>query len=99
MSQSTSPERRRLHRAEVRKRASLFVKRGELIERIPCIILDASQTGLRIGGTSRLNRRQVVEVVFDEQHSAVRYEVIWTGALGSILQSEAGLRKTIRHLD
>lgn len=96
MSHSTVPERRCLDRAQIRKRSSLIVERGELVGRFPCIILDVSQNGLRISGTSRLNRGQMVEVVLDEHHAAVRYEVIWTGALGSIQQGEAGLRRTIR---
>ena len=96
VSHSTVPERRRLDRAQIRMRSSLIVERGELLERFPCMILDVSQNGLRIGGASRLSRGQMVEVVLDEHHVAVRYEVIWTGALGSVQQGEAGLRRTIR---
>ena len=76
------------------KRASLIVERGELVERIPCVILDVSLRGLRIGSTPRLNGGQMVDVILDEHHAPVRYEVIWTGALGSFRQGEAGLRRT-----
>ena len=91
---STVPERRRLERAKTRKPASLVVERGELIERVPCIILDISEKGLRISGAPRLNRGQVVEVVLGEHHTD-RYQVMWTGVVGSIRQGEAGLRRTI----
>lgn len=66
---STVPERRRLERAKIRKPASLIVERRELIERVPSIILDVSQKGLRISDTSSLNEGQVVEVVLGEHHT------------------------------
>lgn len=86
------PERRRLKRTALKKPASLVVKRGRHAERIPCLILDSSQGGLKIGGTFRLKRGQTVEVILDEHSSnVVMCRVRWVGKPGSKQAGEAGL--------
>jgi hypothetical protein len=56
------------------------------------MILDLSQEGIRITGTSRLKRGEVVEVCVDEHNSAMRCMVMWAGKPGSTQQGEAGLQ-------
>ena len=87
------PERRRLKRTALKKRAGLIVKHGRQAQRIPCLILDNSQDGFKIGGTSRLKRGQLVELILDEHASdTVLCRVMWVGRPGSKQGGEAGLR-------
>jgi hypothetical protein len=87
------PERRRLKRAALKKRASLIVKLGRQAQRIPCLVLDNSQHGFKIGGTSRLKRGQFVELILDEHSSdTVLCRVMWVGKPGSKQGGEAGLQ-------
>jgi hypothetical protein len=88
-----SPQRRRLKRTALKKRASLIVKHGRQAQRIPCLILDNSQDGFKIGGTSRLKRGQFVELILDEYTSnTVLCRVMWVGRPGSKQGGEAGLQ-------
>ncbi len=87
------PERRRVKRTALKKRASLIVTRKLQEERIPCRILDSSESGFRIGGTFRLKRGQVVEVLLDESpFSTVKCRVMWVGESSSKQQGEIGLQ-------
>jgi hypothetical protein len=86
-------ERRRLKRTALKKRASLIVKHGRLAQRMPCLILDNSQDGFKIGGTSRLKRGELVELILDEHTSnTVLCRVMWVGRPGSKQGGEAGLQ-------
>ena len=92
-----SPEGRRLKRTAVKKRASLVVKHGRQHERIPCLVLDSSPDGFRLRGTARLRRRQVVEVILDEDpFNVLHCSVIWVGKPGSKHEGEVGLQTVIR---
>lgn len=85
-------DRRRLKREELHHRASLVVNLGGRQQRFPCLALDSSEKGFRVGWTFKLRRRQVVEVILDEDpFNAVQCSVIWVGRLGSKLEGEAGL--------
>ena len=94
MSDIARPERRRAKRSPVKERVSLLVERGELVQRMPCLILDTSPGGFRIDASARLKRGDIVELVW-EQNSAC-YQVIWAAELGSQLQGQAGLRRVAR---
>lgn len=86
-------EGRRSKRTVVKKRASLVVRHGRQHERVPCLILDSSQDGFRLRATVSLKRRQVVEVILDEDpFNAVQYSVIWVGKPKSKNEGEVGLR-------
>ena len=86
-------ERRRLKRTALKKRASLIVKHGSQAHRIPCLVLDHSQNGFKIGGASRLKRGQFVELILDEDTSnTVLCRVMWVGRPGSKQGGEAGLQ-------
>ena len=86
-------ERRGLKRTALKKRASLIVRRGQLAQRMPCLILDNSQDGFKIGGASRLKRGQFVELILDEDSSAtVPCTGLWVGKPGSKQGCEAGLQ-------
>lgn len=87
------PDRRHLKRTALKKRASLIVKHGQQAQRIPCLVLDNSQDGFKIGGASRLKRGQFVELILDEQSSnTVLCRVMWVGKPGSEHGGEAGLQ-------
>ena len=91
------PERRRSKRTALKKCASLIVEYGRQAQRIPCLILDSSQDGFRIGGASRLKRGQLVELISDEHTSTtVACRVMWVGRPGSKHGGEAGLRINTR---
>lgn len=93
MPNRSTTERRRLQRTALKKRASLIVKQGRQAQRIPCLILDNSQDGFRIGGASRLKRGQFVELILDEHSSnTVLCRVMWVGRPGSKHGGEAGLQ-------
>ncbi|HYL83872.1 MAG TPA: PilZ domain-containing protein [Candidatus Angelobacter sp.] len=86
-------ERRRSKRTPLKKRASLIVKRGQHAQRVPCLLLDNSQDGFKIGGASRLKRGQYVELILDEHTSnTVPCRVTWVGKPGSKQGGEAGLQ-------
>jgi hypothetical protein len=88
-----TPEGRRSKRTAVKKRASVVVRHGIQHERVPCIILDISQGGFRLRGTTRFRRGQVVEVFLDEDPMNVqRCSVIWVGKPGSKNEGEVGLQ-------
>ena len=87
------PERRRLKRTALKKRASLIVMHGRQAQRIPCLVLDNSQGGFKIGGASRLKRGQFIELILDENTSiTVLCRVMWVGKPGSKQEGEAGLQ-------
>ena len=87
------PERRRSKRTALKNRASLIVKAGRQAHRIPCLILDHSQQGFKIGGTFHLKRGQLVELILDELTSdTVQCRVMWVGTPASSQGGEAGLR-------
>jgi hypothetical protein len=84
-----------LKRTALKKRASLVVKRRRQDERIPCLILDSSQGGFKIGGTFRLKRGQVVELILDDSLGGVLCSVMWVAKPGSKQAGEAGLQTVI----
>ena len=87
------PERRRSKRTALKNRASLIVKAGRQAHRIPCLILDHSQEGFKIGGTFHIKRGQLVELILDELTSdAVECRVMWVGGAATKQGGEAGLR-------
>ena len=91
------PERRRSKRTALKKCASLIVEYGSHAQRIPCLILDSSQGGFKIGGASSLKRGQLVELIPDEHTSnTVPCRVMWVGIPGSKRGGEAGLRINTR---
>lgn len=93
MPNTLTPERRQLKRLIQKKRAGLVVKRGRREERVPCIILDSSDSGFKVGGTFRLRRGQAVELIFDEHAiCGVLCNVMWVGKPGSKQAGEAGLQ-------
>lgn len=90
-------ERRRLKRTALKKRAGLVVNCGRQEERIPCLILDNSQDGFKVGGTFRPKRGQVVELILDEHPlNVVLCSVMWVGKPGSKQAGELGLNTLIR---
>ena len=89
----SAPERRRLKRAALKKRASLIVKHGQQAQRIPCLLLDNSQDGFKIGGAPRLKRGESVELILEEDScDTVPCCVMWVGRQGSKQGGEAGLQ-------
>jgi len=95
MSTSSLEERRHLERTLIKRPASVIIERGAFVERVPCIVLDTSAKGLRIGGVSRVTAGQIVDVIWDE-HDSLRCKVVWAGKVGSVQQGQAGLRQTTR---
>jgi hypothetical protein len=90
-------ERRQLTRKTAKQRASLIIDHGRQAERIPCVILDSSQDGFKIGGASCLKRGEPVELIPDEHASnTVPCRVRWVGRPGSQHGGEAGLRVQCR---
>jgi hypothetical protein len=89
----SKPERRRSKRTTLRKTASLLVKGESHAHRVPCVILDNSKDGFKIGGVSRLKRGQLVELIPDEDTpNTMLCRVMWVGKPGSKQGGEAGLR-------
>jgi hypothetical protein len=86
------PERRLSKRVALKRRASLIVKNGRQPQRVPCLILDNSQGGFKIGGASRLKRGQLVELISDDNSDTLLCRVMWVGKPGSKHGGEAGLR-------
>ncbi len=76
-----------------RQRASLVIKNRDFTQRrIPCLILDSSKEGFRLGGVHNLRRGQVVELVLGESSpSSARCRVVWIGKPGSKQEGEVGL--------
>jgi hypothetical protein len=72
------------------------MERGELTERVPCIVLDVSAKGLRIRSANRLSPGQIIDFVSDGRND-LRCRVVWTGDVGSIQSGQAGLRITVRN--
>lgn len=96
MSPLPTPERRRLQRTALKKRASLVVERGSREQRMPCLILDYSHEGFKIAGTFSLNRGQVVELILEDYSmNTVQCSVRWVGKPGSKQQGEVGLQAVI----
>ena len=94
---ASTSDRRRLKREVLKKRASLVVRRGRHEERIPCLILDSSEGGLKIGGASGLKRGQTVEVILDGHSSnGLMCDVVWVGKPGSKQMGEVGLQIVTR---
>ena len=86
------PQGRQLQRIAARKRASLVVNLERNQMRVPCLVVDFSKCGYRLHGSFRLRRKQVVELVLDEDPlSVVRCSVVWIGKPGSKHEGEAGL--------
>jgi PilZ domain len=85
------PPCRRSSRTSIRKRASLIVSLKGRAERLPCIVVDGSQGGLRLRGSFRLKMGQVVEVLSDDGFLTTQCRVIWIGKPASRQESEAGL--------
>lgn len=83
-------ERRRLKRTTLKKRASLIVTYGRQAQRIPCLVLDNSPGGFKVGGASNLKRGQFIELILDE--NTVPCRVMWVGKPGSKQEGEAGLQ-------
>jgi PilZ domain len=97
MAETKIPERRRAKRTPLKRRASLVVKRGTQHERVPCIVLDSSPDGFRMGGTARLKRGQLVEVILSEDpFNTIPCSVIWVGKPGSKQGGEVGLQAVAR---
>jgi PilZ domain len=86
------PERRHSKRNPRKQRASLVTNLEEKQERFPCLVLDSSKEGFCVRANFHLNRRQIVEVVLDEDPvNAVRCRVVWVGKAGSKQEGEVGL--------
>jgi hypothetical protein len=86
-------EGRRSTRELAKKRASLVIDLEPRLKRVPCLVLDSSREGFRLGGSFHLRRGQVVELILDENPSgSARCRVVWVGKTGSRLEGEAGLK-------
>jgi len=93
MTNSPNPEARHSERVISRQRASVVIKNLDSSQRrIPCLILDSSKEGFRLGGIHNLRRGQVVELVLGgSSPSSARCRVVWVGKPGSKQAGEAGL--------
>ena len=86
------PERRHSKRDLFKQRASLIINLDRKPKRLPCLVLDSSNDGFRLGGSFRLRRGQIVELILDaDPLNAVRCSVVWIGKAGSKHESEVGL--------
>ncbi len=74
----------------------MVIKNSDFSQRrLPCLILDSSKDGFRVGGVHNLRRGQVVELVLGESsHSSARCRVVWIGKPGTERAGEAGLEAT-----
>ena len=87
-----SPFKRSSERHPAKKHASLIMNINYHLRRFPCLIVDMSRGGLRVRGSFRLKRGQVVEIVSDEDPvSVTKCSVVWVGRTGTTQQGEAGL--------
>ena len=82
---------RRSNRTAIRKRASLIVSLKGRAQRLPCLVVDSSQRGLRLRGGVRLEMGQIVEVLWDDGFLTAQCRVIWVGKPGSKQEGEVGL--------
>jgi hypothetical protein len=74
--------------------ASLVIRLGRKLERVPCLVVDYSKEGFRLRGSFQLIKRgQVVELIFDEDRppNPERYRVAWVGRSGSKREGQVGL--------
>ena len=87
-------ENRQFARLLSKKSGSLVITRDyEHAQRFPCLIVDASSVGFKLRVDLKLKRRQLVELIFnDDPFTAVRCKVIWVGNIGSKEQGAVGLR-------
>jgi|SRR5215472_3170517 len=94
LSTSTTPERRQSKRVSLKEHASLiFVNFIGCVERLPCLIVDRSQEGLRLHVSSGLRRGQLVDLILDESPPrCVRCSVAWIGNPGSKQEGQARLQ-------
>jgi hypothetical protein len=93
MTNRPTPEGRNSKRVTAKQRASVIIKNLDFSQRrVPCLILDSSKEGFRVGGIHNLRRGQVVELVLGESSpSSARCKVVWIGKPGSKQEGEAGL--------
>jgi len=86
------PEDRHSKRVPSKSRASLVINLDRNQRRLPCLILDSSKEGFKLGGIHNLRRGQVVELVLGEgSPSSARCRVVWIGKPGSRQEGEVGL--------
>jgi hypothetical protein len=80
-------------RVTAKQRASVVIRHQNFSQRrVPCLILDSSKEGFRLGGIHNLRRGQVVELVLGESSpSSARCRVVWIGKPGSKQEGEVGL--------
>jgi hypothetical protein len=89
------PEHRYLKRSPCKQRASLVHD----LKRQPCLVLDSSKNGLRVRGSFRVRRGQVVEIILDEDPlTSMQCSVAWVGKAGSKQEGEVGLEPFKRQL-
>ena len=75
-----------------KRRASLVINLHRNPERVPCLLLDSSSGGFRVGGISRIRPGQVVELILDENSlNTARCRVVWVGKPASKHAGEVGL--------
>ncbi len=89
----TNSESRNSKRVTAKQRASVVINNPDFSQRrIPCLILDSSKEGFRLGGIHNLRRGQVVELVLGETSpSSARCRVVWIGKPSSKQAGEVGL--------
>jgi hypothetical protein len=84
---------RKSKRASCKRRASLVINLHRNPERVPCLLLDSSPDGFRVGGISRVRQGQFVELILDENSSNfARCRVVWVGKPASKHAGEVGLQ-------
>lgn len=92
MKKPPSPELRHSERVLSKRRASLVIDLDRKPKRLPCLILDSSKEGFRLGGVHALRRGQLVELVLGEgSHSSAHCRVVWIGKAGSKQEGEVGI--------
>lgn len=86
------PPGRRSTRLMSKQRASLVINLDRNPKRLPCIVINSSKEGFRLGGSFDLRRGQVVELILGEDMTtAERCKVVWVGKAGSKTEGELGL--------
>jgi len=86
------PENRRKTRVAAKKRASLIFDVHGSQTRMPCLVVDATESGFRLRVNCRLRAGQALELVLEEDPlSAFRCKVVWIGKTGSKQQGEIGV--------
>ena len=94
MPTSPVPEGRHSKRTAAKQRASLIINLDRNQQRIPCLVMDATDHGFRLHGTFHLKRGQPVELILeDDPYSALRCTVVWIGRAGSKQQGEVGVER------